>query len=468
MGAVLCLAVVALAGCAHRRGPPEQREVLTGLELPLRPGNGLRAAVEGEVAGVPAVVVLDIAQPLSRVTRKCFGEDQPPSGTTVRVPTPQGEHVDEEVVFFSGTRIGGRRLGELRAALDDGDTCEVTVGSDVLNPYALELDPARWVVRILPTRPRIDYVEQVRATEADGPDELRIFELLRDPTGDWPLLAARVQQGSKVLTGPFVVSTAVSETALASQAAAQAGLEPGPVWIDRIELAPGFGFHERVVGLEEGWKGSAVGVLGGDVWGRFHATFDPAAGVLLLRRPRVVGSGARQRCATTGAAPREEACFVLEQRKVGDGIEVITSIWRDLPEGAHVFFEALGPDGQPVGGMCQVGMTFPAGDRGMSAAHRLPWEELAESVPECAQELAQARSFRFSLMEDAPLAECAGTCAFAQGMLSQRVSCECTGSAYNPAGEMDPRLMELYRDLQRHRRDPKRPPPDPDEPSDPR
>ncbi len=490
MGAVLCLALASLAGCAHRRGPPETSEALTGLELPLRPGNGIAAEVNGEVAGVSAAVVLDIAQPISRVTKACFGEDVPSSSATVQIPTPQGGHDAAEVLFFSGARIGGRRLGELRAALDDGDDCEVTVGSDVLAPYALELDPAQRVVRFLPSRTRADYVEQVRATGEEGPDELRLFELLRDPTGDWPLIAVRVAQGPNVLTGPFVVSTASSETALASKAAEQAGLQPGPaflrelgvpdgrklpanlggnaVWTDRIELAPGFGFHERVVGLEHRWNGSAVGVLGGDVWGRFHSTFDPAAGVLLLRRPRVVGSGTRQRCATAGTNPREEACFVLEQREVGEGIEVISSIWRDLPEGAQVYFDALGPDGQPVGGLCRVGMTFPAGDRGMSAAHRVPWESMAESVPECAQELAQARAYRFSLMEDTPLEECSGTCVFAQGMLSERVSCECAGSAYNPAGELDPRLMELYRDMQRNRRERRGPPPDPDEPADPR
>ncbi len=445
--------------------------------------------MNGEVAGTPAEVVLDVAQPLSRVTEGCFGEDVPSSGTSVRIPTPQGEYEVAEVISFSGARIGGRRLGELRAALDEGDACEVTVGSEVLTPYALEIDPARRVLRILPTRARADYAAQVRAMGSEGPDEIHLLELLRDPEGDWPLLAARVSQESNVLTGPFVVSTAAAETVVASSASESAGLERGPafmrelgvpagrklppnlggnaIWANRIELAPGFGFREVIVGVDEGWKGSAVGVLGGDVWGRFHATVDPAAGVLFLRRPRVVGIGTRQRCAVPEGDAREEACFVLEQREAADGVEVVTTVWRDLPKGARVYLDPVDSEGRPIGAMCRVGMTFPEGERGVSAAHHLPWEAMAKTVPECAQELAQLASFRFSLMEEEPLDECPGTCAFAEGMMSQRVSCECVGSSYAPSSEMEQRMRELHRKLNPHRREQKAPPPAPDEPEDP-
>ena len=60
------------------------------LTVALKSSPGLRLSVDGQVQGVAAEVIFDVASPMSRVTRSCF-EEAPSTGNTVRIPRPDGE-----------------------------------------------------------------------------------------------------------------------------------------------------------------------------------------------------------------------------------------------------------------------------------------------------------------------------------------------------------------------------------------
>jgi hypothetical protein len=164
----------------------------------------------------------------------------------------------------------------------------------------------------------------------------------------------RLRQGDAVMTGAFVLATGAAQTVLAGGPAREAGfrtleqlLEDGSsasdapessasgvdtFVLDSLELNPGVSLKKAWVRAERGWrKGGLRGTLGADVWGHFQTTIDLPSGVLLLRRSAKIllgGPGAAR-----GAA--SEKCFNCSRRQA-PGLEVMASVWRDLPEGARL------------------------------------------------------------------------------------------------------------------------------------
>lgn len=499
---VLLLAVVCAAGvlpggvgCAGRQ-VREPADALEGLELPLLVGGGVHAEVAGSVGGVDARVFLDVAAPITMLSTGCFGPELPKTTTFVRFLEPGGEWQEAPEIDLPPARLGDRRVGHRRVALyEDDDTCVLVLGSDVLIPYALQFDPERRTVRVLPTRPKGEYVD-------GSGDDLMLVDLTRDPKTDWPLLAVRLRQGRTTLTGPFVLSSALGQTRVGRQFAREAALKTGPDFVrelgapenlplpksiganiyavDRVELTPDFGVRFVEVEASDEWKAQGVvGVLGGDVWGKFHATIDPAAGVLALRRPKLLRAGSMQRCVrvpegastTSPPTPSEAACFVLHQRPAtkGEGLEMAATVWRELPKGARVYLDLIDAEGEELSTTCRLGLTFGRADRGVGAAHRLPWAGLAEAMPECAAVLSGAAGVRFSLWEEEGLEACPGQCAFVQDVLSGRTVCDCHAGPLVGSSEAEQRFIEMYRRIleQRGRMPAKEQEPEEREPADP-
>jgi hypothetical protein len=311
---------------------------------------------------------------------------------------------------------------------------------------AVWIDPASRKLRLLPSRERDEYEAEARAIPAG--EEAWVIAVERDPSTDWPLLAVRAKQGGNVLTGPVVLSTGNPDTTLSGRAVSSARIRAvanGPrdgevptgvdlpdafraeaVRLDALELAPGVGLRDTVVRTDPDWSGASLGTLGGDVWGKFVFLLDARAGVLVLRRPHLVLSPSRQRCGTSADAS-EEKCFELHQRPSPPGVELVATIWRDLPEGALVYLEVLDAQGSVVAQRCRVGFSFTPAARGVSTAHRLPWPALSRSLPGCARALAHAVSVRYALLEDEPIEECPGTCVFVQDLDAARMACSCDG-----------------------------------------
>ncbi len=463
---------VAGGSACSARHAREAAEPLDGLEVPLRMAAGVRAEVDGLVGDVPASVVLDVAQPISGVSTGCFGPELPKTTTFVRYPEPGGGWQEAPQIALPPSRLGARRVGGRDVALyEDDGRCVLVLGNDFLAPYALEVDPATRTLRILRSRTRAEWVTEAADEGARGSGiEQHLLELTRDPQTDWPLLAARLWQGDAKLVGTFVLSTGQPDTLVSQKAAREVGLQPGPDFIrelgvpedltlprtlggnafslDRLELTPGFGVRFASAEGVEQWEGQGVlGVIGGDVWGRFHTVIDAGAGVLVLRRPRLFASGTRQRCARPDGAPNEEACFVLHQRDTDEGVQFVVTMWRELPRGGRVYLDVLDAKGESTSATCRVGMSFARSDRGVSAAHPLPWDGLTRAMPGCAEGLGAAARVRFSLWEEEPLDACPGTCAFVQDVLTHRVSCACQGGALAAMGDAEQRFLEMYKGI---------------------
>jgi hypothetical protein len=445
-------------GCARSVGPGA-RDDLAGFESALVLSGGVRAAALGTVQGRPAEIVLELAAPITTVTRPCFNGPPPPARATVRYPNPRGGVEEAAEIDLVGVKLGDRRLGAIRAALGDGEICRVTLGSDVLASVAVWIDPASRKLRLFPSRDRAAYEAEVRATPAG--EEAWVIDVERDPSTDWPLLAVRARQGGNVLTGPVVLTTGNPDTTFSGKAMSSARLRsasPAPrdrelpqgvalpdtiggdaVVLDALELAPGVGLQNAVVRTDPDWSGASLGTLGGDVWGKFVFLLDARAGVLLLRRPRLVASPSRQRCGPSQAAT-EERCFELHQRASADGVELVATIWRDLPEGASVHLEVLDGEGAIVARRCRVGFSFTPTGRGVSTAHRLPWPTLSRSLPACARALAHAASVRYALLQDGPVEECPGTCVFVEDLDAARMACHCEVTPPGWIGHAERRL----------------------------
>ncbi|HZA51544.1 MAG TPA: hypothetical protein VE549_12445, partial [Myxococcaceae bacterium] len=251
------------------------RDDLTGFEGPLVLSGGVRAAAPGTVQGRPAEIVLELAAPITRVTRPCFAGSPPPARATVRYPNPRGGVEEAAEIDLFGVKLGDRRLGALRAAVEHGDVCRVTLGSDVLGSVAVWIDPSSRKLRLLPSRERKEYETELRAVAAG--EEAWVIAVERDPSTDWPLLAVRARQGGNVLTGPVVLSTGNANTTLSAKAVADArlrGYAAGPrdrevppgselpdalgaeaVKLDALELAPGVGLRDAVVRTDPDWSG---------------------------------------------------------------------------------------------------------------------------------------------------------------------------------------------------------------------
>ncbi len=443
LGALLLL----LSGCHRGAGPaaPEAPGTLAGQTLPLLPSPNLRLVVEGQLNGRLVPVVLDVARALTAVSSGCWDEKRPrpPIVGSARVPDVYaipGTVRDWPLVRVSGLRVGGVLLGARGMGLTDERACSVTLGADVLSPYAFTVEPLRREVTFEKSRPRAEYLAEAAAPGADPAEEVHRLELAREPVGDWPLLAARVTQGEAALTGPFVLGTREPFSRLAlGPAEAQgvqpletaANLPPRAYVVDAVEVASELGVKPVVLEAGVGWRNPiTLGRLGPDVWGRFRATVDVQGNTLVLRRPRVQVTEGRQRCARPGSQGpeefREEACFGLHVRRGAEGRMAVTgAVFRDLPEGGRVHLEPLGEDGKPLMLDCQVGFSFSPTSRGATTQHLVPWPRLAQAMPECSEALKTVRGYSLALFEEGQLQECPNACIFVHQPSTRRTLCEC-------------------------------------------
>ncbi|QRK08876.1 hypothetical protein JQX13_01505 [Archangium violaceum] len=451
LGALLLL----LAGCHRAAGPaaPVAPGSLAGQTLPLLPSPNLRLVVEGHLNGRPVPVVLDVARPLSAVSSGCWDDKRPPPPVmgSARVPdvyAGPGGLRDWPLVRLSGLRVGSVPLGPRGMGLTGERACAVTLGADVLSPYAFTVEPLRREVSFEKSRPRSEYLAEASAPGADPAEEVHRLELSRDPVGDWPLLAARVTQGEAVLTGPFVLGSREPFSRVALGAAQAQGfqpletganLPPRAFLVDAVEVATDVGVKPLVLEAGVGWRNpTTLGRLGPDVWGRFRATVDVQGDTLVLRRPRVQVIEGRQRCARSGSQnpeePREESCFGLHVRRGTDGRMAVTgAVFRDLPEGGRLHLDPLGEDGKPLTLDCQVGFSFAPTSRGVTTQHLVPWPRLAQAMPECGETLKSVRGYTLALFEEGQLQECPNACIFVHQPSTRRTVCECQPT---PLGEV--------------------------------
>ena len=424
-GALLAAALM-LGGCHRAAAPaPGRADSLVGLTLPLRPSPALQLAVHGTVGAQEAEVALDLSRPLTTASAGCFPGGPPAAEGTARVPEPTGGFSEWERVTLPGLRLATASLGVLKVGLSRQRECVVALGQDVLAPYALEVDPLRRELRFLASRPRAAWAQET----AQPGEELLLLELSREPTADWPLVAARVQAEGRELTGAFVLGTREPFSRLAAGPARAAGLAPLPgqqrqvYRVDSVALSEGAEVAPALLEAGGSWRhAGTLGRLGPDVWGRFRATLDFAGHTLLLRRP-AQAAGSRPGC---GARADEEGCYGLHVRREPDGrLAVSGAVWRDLPRGGVLELEPTGSDASLAKSACRLGLTFAPTRRGASTQHVLPWAQLGQVLPQCAGVLAQAEGFTPTLFNDEAYAECPATCAYVRQLVSRGFSCEC-------------------------------------------
>jgi hypothetical protein len=343
----------------------------------------------------------------------------------VRVPEPTGGYSEWERVPLAGVRLASVSLGTLEVGLFAERECVVALGQDVLAPYALEVDPLRRELAFLPSRPRAAWAQE----RAPPGEELLLLELSREPTTDWPLVAARVRAGERELTGAFVLGTREPFSRLAAAPARAAGLAPVPgqrrqaFRVDAVALSESAYVAPALLEAGESWKhAGTLGRLGPDVWGRFRATLDFAGHTLLLRRP-AQAERSRPGC---GARGDEEGCYGLHVRREPDGrLAVSGAVWRDLPRGGRLELEPTGTDASLARSACRLGLTFAPTSRGVNTQHVVPWAQLGQALPQCMELFATAEGFTPSLFDDDAYAECPAHCAYVRHLVTRGFSCEC-------------------------------------------
>ncbi|MFY0573729.1 hypothetical protein ACN28S_04595 [Cystobacter fuscus] len=437
-----------LAGC-HQAARPVATETpgtLVGQTLPLLPSPHLRLVVEGHLNGRAVPVVLDVARALSAVSSGCWDEKRPVPPVTgmARVPDVYaglGGIRDWPLVRVSGLRVGGVLLGPRGMGLTGEQSCAVTLGADVLAPYAFTVDPLRREVSFEKTRPRDAWLAEAASVGPESAEEVQVLELTREPVGDWPLLAARVTQGESVLTGPFVLGTREPFSRLAlGPAEAQglhglettAGLPPRAFLVDAVEVSSGVGVAPLVVeagvGVEEPDDAGPPGRGRVGPLPRHGGRAGQHAGAAAAPRGDCRGPSALRASGAAAAPeePREEACFALHVRRgAGERMAVTGAVFRDLPGGGRVHLEPLGEDSKPLSLECQVGFSFSPTSRGVTTQHLVPWPKLVQSMPECAEALRSVRGYALALFEEGPLAECPNACVFVHQPSTRRTVCEC-------------------------------------------
>ncbi|MFO0594594.1 MAG: hypothetical protein U0228_04800 [Myxococcaceae bacterium] len=451
------LLLLASGSACHPQVRGAFAESLVGFEGPLRPSPAVRVVLTGAVDQREAEVTLDPASPVTFVTKTCLG--RPDVRAHVKVEDPFGPDETFPVARVEQFSLGGLRLAPFEAAIAGGDKCVVVLGSSELKGVAIELDPATRRVRFRPSQPREQWLAEA---EASG-DDAQVLTVTKEPVNDWPLVPVRVRQGAATFQGPVLLSLRDTRSRLYDSSAREAGLRPGLELLDGLpipagldlppelaqlrgfafdafELAPGFGVERGIVDLEPGAPPHVPqGMLGADVWGRFHLVFDLDTGVLVLRRPRVFTSGGRAQCAREGKTS-EEACVELHATTFEGGLEVTATMWSPLERGAQLSLDVTG-----TANSCAIGMTFSSGDRGRSTQHRFPWGRLAESVPGCADAFKGATGVTPGLLEDGTLRECPGVCAWVRDPVRQRLTCECQPGAQRLDGETEKKLLELLK-----------------------
>ncbi len=417
--------LLAAAACVHLT--PFTPRALSDQRFPLRPGWSLALALDGSVGGHPAVIHLAVEEPLSRVTDGCF-DAAPQVVARVRTPGPwparpdggPGEAVEEQVVA-SDVRLGRRTLGDVRALRDSGSGCEVTLGSEVLIGFVLEVDPgARTVTFHAEMPPPPGYQA----------DESVTLELTLDPRTDRPSLAVQLDATGSPLTLPMLLATAAARVQVSVAAGraltgkAASAQAPAPVLAPRsLAFAPGWELHHVVVSVlpEEAPLGEAdtgrpvagpSGVLGADAWGHFRTLIDLRGRQLVLyRRPPPVEGG---------NGPQSWTHLSSDSTRDGTLVRLIS--WQMLDSGGQVPLEPA-----HVGlHSCRIGLTLGPEDPGASLEVAIPWAGLEQALPDCARELASVPAWTGELVAGAPR-PCTGTCLYAQSLPAGRTVCACSG-----------------------------------------
>ncbi len=453
----LLVAVFLLSSCHRVTGPPGV-DSLVGLSFPLLSSPAPRIAVKGQVNELDAEVSFDPSQPVSFVTSKCV----PDPSFVARVSVPDAFGPDETfpVVRVFGLQVGATRFRVFEAAVASGKTCVVVLGAPELKELALEVNP---VARTLKFRPSQSREKWAAEAEASGEDA-QVLALTKESRFDWPLIPIRVRQGPEHFDLTMLFSLREPRSRVFDDWARASGMKPGLelleglalpegvvlppelsqlngyTW-DSLEFAPGFGLAVGSLEVEPGAPPHAVhGLLGADAWSRFYMTYDVGSSVLVLRRPRVFVSGSQARC-ERGEQVSEEACFELHATPSGDGIDVTATVWRPLPLGAQLSLDVIGG-----AGTCRLGITFSPGDRGRSTHHHFPWKKLGDSMPACGGEAFKGvTSVSPGLLEESPLMECPGVCAYARDAMTGRMSCECQPGVRTADGDAEKRLLELFK-----------------------
>lgn len=466
-------ALLFFTACHRVTGPPGV-ESLSGLTFPLASSPALRLVVRGAVAEFDAEISFDPSQPVSFVTSKCV----PSPAFIARVSVPDAFGPDE---VFPVTRVVGLRLGSTRfrtfeAAIASGKSCVVVLGAPELQALALEVNPVERTVRFRPSQPKEQWAAEAEASGEDA----QVLELTKEPKFDWSLLPVRVRQGPANFDLTMLFSLREPRSRVFDDWARATGLKPGLelleglalpeglelppelsqlrgyTW-DSLEFAPGFGLQVGSLEIEPGAPPHAVhGLVGADVWSRFFMTYDVGSSVVVLRRPRVFVSGSSSRC-ERGGVTSQEACFELFAKPTGDGVDLTAAVWGPLPHGAQLSLDLAGSSGT-----CHVGFTFSAGDRGRNTHHHFPWKKLGESIPACGAAFKGVTAVTPGLLEENPLQECPGVCAYARDAVTGRLSCECQPGVRTADGDAEKRLLELFKKLLEERKAPRE-----EEPKDP-
>jgi hypothetical protein len=421
MRAAWLAVLLLLCGCMHLT--PFSPRALLGQRLALRPGWSMALAVDGSVGGRPATIRLAVEEPLSRVTQGCF-ESSPEVVARVDVgggadagPTA-GSHFEDQVVA-GDVELGLRTLGDVRALLGSGTACEVTLGSEVLIGFVLEVDPGARTVTFHASMPEPGVFQS---------EESLALELSLDPRTDKPSLAVQLASGGEPLTLPMALATARSAVEVSLDAArALEGKDFNGTTLlpTSLALSPGWALRHLVVGVtgqataeadagvpEGGATQRLSGVLGADAWGHFRILLDLRGQHLVLYRRPPPQEG----------VPGPESWTHLSSDSTSAGALVHFISWQTLSRGGLLPLEPVHHQLRS----CRVGLTVAPEDPGVSFEVALPWPGLEKVLPECARELLLVPAWTGEL-EVAPASRpCTGTCLYAQEVPSGATVCSCS------------------------------------------
>ena len=379
--------------CTHLT--PFSPRAIAGQTVSLRPGWSMALALDGTVGGRPAVVRLAVEEPLSRVTGGCFPA---PPEVVGRVDTHllqvQASAADagtavapgraHDAVIAPSVKLGDRMLGDVQALLDPGVACELTLGSEVLIGFVLEVNPGARTVTFHAKFP---------PTPPFRSEDSLVLDLTRDPITDRPSLAVQLETKGAPLTLPMVLATASGAVEVSAAAGrALAGVEVGdralslsvlafaPEWVLRhVDVVViGAAAEGSSQGLSEPGSGPGAvrglaGVLGADAWGHYRVLIDLKGQQLVLYRrpPPVEGHG-------------PESWMQLSSDSTSTGSRVRLISWQTLPGGGVVPLE---PSRARIRS-CRIGLTLAPEDPGASLEVVIPWPGLEKELPGCARELA--------------------------------------------------------------------------------
>ncbi len=441
------------AACIHVT--PFSPRALSGQSFSLRAGWSMALAVDGTVAGRPAVIHLAVEEPLSRVTEGCF-EGAPEAVSRVdtgRVVADAGAGSRDrfqEQVLARGVLLGSRLLGDVRALRDPGAACELTLGSEVLIGFVLEVNPEARTVSLHPEMP---------ASPPFQSEESLVLDLTLDPRTDRPSLAVQVDTLGNPLTLPMVLATAQAEVELSAQAGrALGGDAPGLLAPTSLALAPGWELHHLLVSVrappatepdagnpdgEPRATPTLSGVLGADAWGHYRALIDLRGQHLVLhRRPPPVEGG-----------PGAESWTHLSSESTPHGSQVRFISWQVLDREGQLPLE---PTYVPVR-HCRVGLTLGPLDPGASLQVAIPWPALERELPDCARELAAVPAWTGELDVAPASPPCTGTCVYAQALDGGPTLCSCSGAGRASRASVPKPTLAVPASEAQEPRDPPRP-----------